>query len=802
MEDLWRDLRYALRSLGRTKLVTLVATLSLALAIAGNATVFSLISSLFLRPLPYEEPERIILVGERPRDLPDGAGITGASVANFLDWRERQTCFEHLAAFQPRPAGLASGEAEPEAVLIGTATTGFFELLGVQPARGRLFTAEDSGTGALRIALVTHGFWTERLGRAWGDSAVVTIDQQDYRVVGILPADFEFLFGAYDLWIPRPLDPVLANRQFRQLIIFGRLAPGRTQEQAEAEMTAIYTDLTETYPQENRGYEIGFVNLRHDIPGGANELLFGIMQGALFFVLLIACANLANLLLARGQTREREVAIRMGLGAGRGRIARLLLTESGVLAVLSGGLGLLGAWSGVRILQRVLVNAVPGAWMPALDLSVIVFTVSITLFALLLLGLVPVLQSRGFRLAATLRDGLPTMSAGGRRRRLSCVLVIAEVTLSLVLLGGTAVLIRGFLALQNSDPGFETTELLSFDLRLPDRYQEEEFVVTFERVRAALDAVPGVRSATMANIRPRTPFTAQQVVAVDGQAPDGDGTLPRVGRVNVDEAFLATLGIPLLAGRGIESTDRVGTAPVVVVNEALGRRFWGEVSPLGHRLTIDGVSHKVVGLVTTVRHGLAINEEFAPTLYLPMAQNPDRNQAVTMKTEVPPATLYDVVRRAVLEIDPTLTIRQLQPLEEFLGQFYVGQNMVIGIMGGFGILALLLAALGTYGVLAYWVVQRRHEIGIRMALGAGRGQVVGMVSGQGLLMAVVGILVGIPGVVVLTRAISAQVAVVMPVDPLAVVAVGVLLLVVVLAASLLPAWRAASVHPIRALRPE
>ena len=193
MEDLWRDLRYALRSLGRTKLVTLVATLSLALAIAGNATVFSLISSLFLRPLPYEEPERIILVGERPRDLPDGAGITGASVANFLDWRERQTCFEHLAAFQPRPAGLASGEAEPEAVLIGTATTGFFELLGVQPARGRLFTAEDSGTGALRIALVTHGFWTERLGRAWGDSAVVTIDQQDYRVVGILPADFEFL---------------------------------------------------------------------------------------------------------------------------------------------------------------------------------------------------------------------------------------------------------------------------------------------------------------------------------------------------------------------------------------------------------------------------------------------------------------------------------------------------------------------------------------------------------------------------------------------------------------------------------
>ncbi len=802
MDALRHDLRYALRALWKTRLVTLVATLSLALAVAGNATVFSLVYGIFFRPLPYPQPERICVIGERARDLPAGA-ISGVSVANFLDWQERQTSFEQLAAVQPRAAGLARAGSEPEPVVIGTVTEGLLELLGVRPVRGRALLAEDGTPGAEPVALVSHTYWTDQLGAAPLDSAVIRLDGRTCRVVGVLPADFQFLFGAYDVWIPRPIDRAAANRQIRQLLVFGRLAPGRTQEQAGAELDAIMAALTEEYPEANRGYEIGLLNLRFDIPSAANRLLFGVMQGSLILVLLIACANLTNLLLARGQTREREIAIRMSLGAGRRRIARLLLTESALLALGSGALGLGLSVFGVGVLRQAMAGAIPGPWQPAVEPAVVAFTAGVTLLVLLLLGILPVFQSHGFRLASTLRDGALTVAGSGSRKRLSRALVVAEVTLSLVLLGGAAVLIKSFLTLQNSDPGFATSSLLTFDLRIPDHIEGDEiFVENVERIRERLRALPGVEAVTAASIRPRTVFLGPEVVEVDGRPPADDGTLPQVSRVDADEDFLPTLGIPLLAGRGIETGDRLDAAPVVLVNQAMAHRFWGEESPLGHRVSVQGVSREVVGVVATVRHGVIVNPDFEPTLYLPWAQRPARNLSFALRTAVPPATLAEAVRREVLALDSDFVLRQILPLEAFLSQFYAGQNMLIAIMGGFGVLALLLAALGTYGVLAYWVVQRRHEIGIRMALGSSRGRVVHLVAGQGLAMGGLGILIGTPGVILLTRALSAQISVVVPVEPVAVVAVGGLLLVVVVAASLLPAWRAASVDPVSALRPE
>lgn len=803
MDTLMQDIRFALRTLWKTKLVTFIAIGSLTLAIAGNTIVFSLINGLWYRPLPFHEPHRLSLIAERPRDLERGQAGAASSL-NFLDFQERQTSYEALAGYQTLPFSLEQEESEPQLVLTGAVTCEFFNVLGVAPAYGRMFQAEDCVEGQNRVVVISHTVWTETFSSDPDSLQSLKMNGVFYDVVGVLEEDFEFLVPDLHYWVPLIINREEAVRRQRNLLVLGRLKPDRTDESAQAEMSGIMAALEEEYPEANRGFAVDVLNYRRDIPNSTNRVLFGMLQGALIFVLLIACANLANLLLARGQVREQEMAIRASIGAGRWRIVRQLFTENAIMGLLAGGLGLLLSVYGVKILNNVVITQVPGPYAPVLDLHVLLFTLCVTLLGVALFGIVPVLQSNRFDLLAVLKSSSSAMTVGRNRKRFSKLLVIGEICLALVLLGGAGILIRSFQTLQRSDPGFETENLLTFGLSLPESVYEsdEELVVAAGQLRESLEGIPGVTGVIVSNTRPRSPFTTQGMFAIDARPEVGEEVQPRAALLMISPDYFELLEIPMLEGRTITDTDRADTRLVAVINQAMARRYWEEQSPVGERITVLDESREIIGVVATVRHGLIMNEDFEPAIYLPWSQVPGRGFAVALKTEVVPASLNNAVRDRVLSFDSTLAIQQLQPMEAFMEQFYVGQRIFTSILGGFGALALLLAALGTYGVLAYTVVQRTHEIGVRMAIGAGRGNVLKMFTREGLIMAGIGIALGIPGVILVTHLISNQISFFVPVEPVAVVGVGILLTFVVFIASLLPAYRAASIDPARALRPD
>ncbi|MFC1540131.1 ABC transporter permease [Gemmatimonadota bacterium] len=803
MDTLLQDIKFALRTLWRTRLVTIIAIGSLTLAIAGNTTVFSLLNGLMYRPLPYKEPHRLSFIGERPRDLERGQ-ISGVSAANFLDLQERQTSYEALAVFQGVPFAIEQEGGEPEPVIGGAVTCEFFQVLGVDPVFGRNMRAEDCVEEQNRVVIISHRIWAERFSSDPDSLASIKLSGVFYEVIGVLPEDFEFLVANLDYWVPFVIDRNEASRLQRGLLVFGRLKPNRTDESAQAEMSAIMARLVEEFPEANRGFEIDVLNVRYDIPNRTNRVLFGMMQGALLFVLLIACANLANLLLARGQVREREIAIRASFGAGRGRILRQLFTESAIMGLCAGSLGLLLSVFGIRLVNNALIAQLPGPYAPVMDTRVLIFALGVTLVGVALIGLVPLIQSNRVDLLSALKDTTSASSASGRRKRLSKLLVVGEICLSLILLGGAGVLIRSFQLMQTNDPGFDTGSFLTFGLNLPESsYTDEpELIVAADQLRERLSGLPGVSGVIVSNIRPRTPFTPQVLFEIDADPSMGEESRPRVSRVHISPGYFEIMGIPLLQGRAIADYDLEETPPVAVINQAMAQRYWENKSPIGERITLLEESHEIVGVVGTVRHGLIVNADFEPTVYLSWAQRPERGLALALKTEVMPGSLSNSVRQEVLAFDSGLAINQLMTADEFMEQFLVGQRLFTAILGGFGLLALLLAALGTYGVLAYTVAQRTHEIGIRMAIGAGRAAIMKMLTYEGLILACIGILIGIPGVFLVTRAISNQISFFVPVQPFAVLVVGLTLVIVILLASLIPAHRAATTDPLKALRPD
>ena len=802
METLWKDFRFALRTLRRSLSVTVLATASLALAIAGNTLVFSLVNGLLYRPLPYEEAHRLVLLGERTKDTPRGQ-IAAMSDANFLDVFERQTSFETLAALRNAPVNLDRGAADPEPVGAASVSTEFFSVLGTQPLRGRFFLPEETTPGKDRVAVISHGFWNERYGAspsAVGE--VLKLNGETYDIVGVLPEDFEFLTPNTEIYLPLAFDRAQLRRQSRNLIAVARLTPGVSQESAQAEMATIMTQLEEEYPQANRGYTADVLNLRHDIPNPATRTTMKMLQGGLLFVMLIACANIANLLLARSQSREREIAIRTSMGATRRRIVFQLVTESMVMAMIAGAAGLALAVAGVKTMASAMGAQLPSVYAPTIDVNVLVFTLAVTLLGGLLFGLAPVLQTRRFQLVDALKDGTQSSTSGGRRRFAANTLVVVEIALALVLLGGASVMIRAFQNLQSSDPGFETSNFLTFQLALPEaRNQSPEAILSsVEQLTERLGNVAGVQGVTYSSFPPRSPIVPQTTFSIDGEAsPEGE-SLPQIGWTSVNPDYFGTIGISVEHGRVFTPADSVGSPYVVVINQDMAQRYFSGRDPVGRRITIRGESREVVGVVATVRHGLAVSDALASMIYLPWRQDPVRATSFALKTEVEPASLAEAVRREVFGFEPTAAVQQMQTLDQFIQQFFVGQNIITAILSGFGTLALFLAALGTYGVLAYSVAQRTHEIGVRIAIGAGRGQVMRMVARQGLTLAAVGVALGVPGVILVTRAISKLLSGFMSVEPTTVVVVGAVLTAVTLLASLVPARRAASVDPIEALR--
>jgi len=807
MDSLWQDIRYGLRALKKAPAVTLLVVGSLALAIAGNTAVFSLINGILYRPVPWQEPERLVMIGEY-QDANLAGQINGASSANFLDWRERAKGFEGIAGYNPDLVNLGPAEsAEP--VTAAAVTPNLLPVLGVEPVVGRGFLEEEGQPGADRVVVLSYGFWQRRLG---GQPDVlgreVVLDGETNTVVGVLPERFEFLDPSVEIWRPLAFDTgpegVRSRRSRRNLLVVARLAPGVSTEEANASMASLGERLAAEYPDANRGYQTEVLNLRENVPSSQDRQLLGLIQGALVFVLLIACANVANLLLARTQSRVTEMAVRSSLGAGRGRLARQLAVEALVAAGLGGVLGLGGGALVTRAMADAFAARIPRFWLPTIDLRVVLFTAGATVFAGLLVGLLPAIQIARLKVQTALKEGGRSASLGGRRRLLTKALVVAEIALALVLLGGGSVLIRSFLDIQHKDPGFDTEGLAAFQVTLPEaKYDSPGARATaLDQIVQRVAELPGVVGAAAATARPRTPVLPTEPYTVTGEpTPEGQAA-PSTGVLAASPEFFATVGIDLLEGRGFEATDAPGAAQVALVNASFAARHWPGDDPLGRQITVRGEPRRIVGVVANVIHGVFFEREQQPAVYLPLAQQAPGGAVVTFRVDGDPASLANPVREAVTAFEPGLVATQVQTLDEFTEQFFVGMRVITSILGGFGALALLLAALGTYGVLSYSVVQRTHEIGVRMALGAKGGEVRRMVTRQGLVLAALGITLGVPGVIGVTRVIGSAMSNMAEVEPMTVLGVAVALAVVTVLASWMPARRAAAVDPLIALRGE
>jgi putative ABC transport system permease protein len=798
-----RDFRFALRILRRNLSVTVLAVASLALAIAGNTTVYSLVNSFLHRPLPYAEVERLAVVGER--QVGDGGGgASSTSPANFLDFRERQRSFDRLAAVR-RTSFTVASDGRTERLAAGEVTPDFLPTLGVAPDRGRPFRADEATRGRENVAIVADALWQERFAGRELAGATLDLDGRRYDVVGVLAPDFEWIFAPdVEVWVPLVLVAGAEPRQQRDLMALGHLAPGVSEQAAEEDLGRVMAQLVEEHPDANRGSTSELTYLGSDVPEPQIRMFLQLMQVALLFVLLIACANVANLLLSRSQARGREIAIRSSIGAGRRRIVAQLFTESLIMAAVAGAAGILLGFAGMKVVANATAGLVPRLWVPTLEPRVLLYSLAMTAAAGVLVGLAPALRTSRVDLVSALKDGARGASVGRRQRLTSNGLVVAEIGLALAFLAGASMMIQTFQSMQGNDPGFDTAPLLTLRAELPaSRYGSDEAIAAaVEEITARIAALPGARAVAVSDLPPRTSLAPQATLEIAGQAPAGEGSAPQATRLLVGAGYFEALGVPVLRGRAFAAGDRSGSPAVAMVNEALAARHWAGESALERRLTVLGEERTVVGVVATVDHAIMPQREAAPVVYLPWAQQPATGVRFVVAADGSPAALAEPVRRELAAFDPGIGVSGIETVDDLIARFFAGQRVFTVLLGAFGLLALLLAAIGTYGVLSYAVAQRTHEIGVRMAMGAGRATVVGMITRQGLVLGLIGIALSVPLIFAQVKVISSIFAGTVPVEVMSVFAVATLLAVVTVAASALPARRAASIDPIRALHGE
>ncbi len=805
MWTLFQDIRFAARTLRKGLLVTGFAVLSLALAIGGNATVFSLINAMLIRPLPYPDADRIVLVQDRRKDQPSVASTLTTSLATLADLQDRSRSTTGWAGFRPAPVSLRGNE-RPIPLSGARVTAEFFPLLGAVAARGRTFRLEEVVEGAPRVVVLSHEYWQRTLGESEDPiGSVMNLDGEPHEVIGVLPEGFEFLTPGIDVWLALRQSPAGSPRDRRDLIALGRMRPGVSMTEVRTELASLASEFETEYAATSFGWTMDAYNLRSDIPDSQSRQLFLLLQGSVMFVLLIALANITNLLLARSQDRQREIALRTVLGAGRFRIVRQLMTESLMIVLLGGVAGLALGFVGIRMLANAFAGQLPAIYSPSLDATVVLFTLGLTVSAGLLFGLMPALQTFRRSHAGVLREGGDRgASAGGKKRLVSRVLVVGEIALSLVALGGGSLMVRSFLDLQNADTGFDASGLLTLQFSgLASRYEEdEERVILMDDVLTRVGDLQGVQSATLVNALPQNIFAPADTFRIEGRPVEEGVSVPRATTIFGTPSYLETLGFSLLQGRFLEESDRLDQSPVAVVDRAFVESHFSGQSALGQRVLIRGQSREIVGVVVDISQMLIQGFAGAPTetIYLPLAQVPLRSLFVMVKTERAPRALADPLRVALESADPDLTLNPALTMEEFTDQFFVGIRVFNSILGGFGLLALFLASLGTYGVLAYTVGQRTKEIGVRMAVGAEAKDVIRMISIQGVKMAVIGLVIGAVALVPVTILIRRLLENLTEVQPATLFLVGMVLFAVTLVASILPARRAALVDPVEALR--
>jgi putative ABC transport system permease protein len=798
MDTLRHDLKLAWRTLRAHPGFTTLAVLCLGIGIGANTAMFSPVDVFMLRPLPYDEPDELLVTWVTNAER--GWEEVSHSVPDFLDYRAQSRTVD-VAAYTGRSFNLA-GDGAPER-LSGTAVSyNFFRVFRETPVLGRGFVAEDEEPGAPKVLVLSHGLWVRRFGADPGVvGTTLRLDGEPHTVVGVGPERFTFPGDDSQMWTALQLDPA-ENRSWHYLPTVGRLAAGTTVDQARAELSAIAAGLAERYPDTNAGNGIAVMPLWEELFGQGFREGSAIATAAVMALLLIAAANVANLLLARATGRERELAVRAALGAGRWRIARQLLTESVVLGALGGVAGLLLAYPMVRGLIALFPPDLPRIDEMGLDLRILAYGLVVTLFAGVVAGLAPALHAARQDVNATLQEGGRSGTSGRRGARLRNGMVAAEVALAMVLLVSSALLVKGFLRVRNADLGYDPGNVLTLRVDLPEAdYAEDGDLLRFHDVLLErVAALPGVHSAAITHRLPRTGNSATYYHPEE-QSPD-EGQWPVVSYRTVSAGWFETLGIPLVRGRPFGDADRGDGERVVVVNEAFAARHWPEGDALGRRVVLTSSTLTVVGIVGDARENDVDGPVASPMIYTAAAQVPPRELGLALKTSGDPLALAGPVRSVVLAIDPNLPTFDVMALERRIADSLQTDGIMAKIMLMLGGIALLLAVIGVYGVMSYSVSQRTQEIGIRMALGAADRQVVGMVVRQGARTVLVGAGVGLLLAFAASRGLSFFLFGLSPNDPAVFLSVALALLFAAFAATYVPARRATAVDPLIALRAE
>jgi len=805
METLLKDVRYGIRSLLKQPAFTAIAVITLALGIAGNTVIFSAVNSLLVKPLAFPELDRMVAIWEAR--LSQGVERNEVTMADYLDWRKQNQTFEQMGLYRWWSANL-TGVEPPERIQGFLVSTNFLDVTGVKPFIGRAFSAEEDQPGKDAVVILNYGLWQRRFG---GDANIVnktvSLNGVKRTIIGVLPKEFNYPSGM-DVMAPLALTPELAsNRDNHTYYVLGRLKQNVSLPLAQTDLSTIAARLEKDYPQANTGHGVVVYPIVEDTVRFYARALW-VLMGAVGFVLLIACANVANLTLARSSTRQREIALRLALGASRSRIIRQLLTESMMVALIGGALGVLIAYWGIDAMRAAnpgeAAKFAPGWEHLGINFPVLVFTLGVSVLSGALFGLAPAWQASKPDLNDALKEGGRTTSSSHRLRN---GLVICEVALALMLLVSAGLLLRSFLSLLNTDPGFNSTNLLTMKLVLPAaKYKDDQARAAFySELLNRIRVLPGVESVAAVNYLPLGGSNSSDIFLIEGlpEPPPGQEFIGRYRVCTPD--YFQTMGIPILKGRAFTEQDKVDAPRVVIVNETLAQRYWPNQDPINKRMRFTGPLEKnpwiqVVGVVKDVKHALSL--PMSSDYYLPQNQDTWSSMVLVAKTKTEPMSMAAPIRQQVWAIDkdePVFDVRTMQQVRALSVALYSFSSVTLTI---FAAVALILSAVGIYGVMAYVVTQRTHEIGIRMALGARSRDVLRLVVRHGMTLALIGVGVGLGGAWALTRFMSSLLVGVSPTDAVTLSAVSLCLISIALIACYLPARRATKVDPLVALRYE
>jgi putative ABC transport system permease protein len=811
LETFAQDLRYALRTLRKSPGFTTVAILTLALGIGANTAIFSFVYGVLLAPLPYQGASRLVVLNETTPMV----GIVSVSYPNFLDWRAQTRAFSQMAYVHEMTFNLAgAGVSQPENITGDAVSPNFLTMMGVRPLLGRDFDPSEEKTGTAPIALLSYPLWVSHFGT---DPAAIgrtiTLDGRSFTIVGVLPANCRWL-DKVDLMLPIGVwatnNPSATDRGDRgDSMVIGRLAPGIPLPQAQSEMSGVARVLAKEYPIDNAQFGVALRSIRDVFVSDTRQAIL-VLLGAVMFVLLISCANVANLFLVRGAARNKEIALRLAFGASRNRIIRQMLTESFVLAALGGALGTLLAFGGVRLMTGFIPAATLDGATVSLNEPVLLFAGGVVVFAAFVFGLAPAFHSVRQDVQMELKEGGRTASAGAAQSRLRSALAVAEIALALILLVGAGLMLKSLYKLMNVNPGFRAAHVLTMEMYLStQRYSKDPAVLNFwQQVLDRVRALPGVETAALGTNVPLTGNNSRGDITIEGMGLPKPGDWPHPDSHEISPGYLHALGIPLLRGRDFTQADNEHATLVALVNEKLARQFWPNADPVGRRFMWGHPDPKktpkwitVVGVVADTKlYGLANPARLE--VYDPFRQAVNNDMDLLVKSKVDSAAIISEIRRAVASVDKNQAIFAISTMDQLRSHSMATQRLTLVLLGLFSGLALTLAAIGIYGVISYSVAQRTHEIGIRMALGAQPLGVLRIVLSQAAKMALFGIVAGLAASLALTRLMASLLFGVSASDPLTFAAVGVILFLVAILACYIPAHRATRVDPMVALRYE